>query len=217
MGYTSIPRNPLLTLEETLKPEFRWSDHPEAGLVDLVKVNDTTAYAAVRHPKGYVFGCVILMMNAPGDDGNLTYKTIGEDSGPNAQGCPERIMKRLTPAEELIEKHNWPADGWWIEWRRACRHANQVQADARADDSKPVIRFNNPINLTDGTPEDTFEVHSIQHENNHIELFKSVNHPDAGFALITDWKDREYVRLEDKPVAPPVGAHKKSVQDQPGS
>lgn len=69
-------------------------------------------YCALKHPSGYVFGCVITMVRVNHNNREeVIYKMIDEGMGPCYYNCPEEVMNLLSPVNEL------PYPGYSLEWR----------------------------------------------------------------------------------------------------
>ncbi|MEO9191632.1 MAG: hypothetical protein ABI224_16750, partial [Acetobacteraceae bacterium] len=73
-----------------------------------------TIYAAIRNAdtstgKSYVFAAVILFRNNEKD--GFGYKELDEGMGPCEVDCPDRIMRLLSPIEEI------PDPGYAAHWR----------------------------------------------------------------------------------------------------
>lgn len=73
-----------------------------------------TIYAAVRNEdkttgKTYVFCAVILFKNS--ERSGFGYKDMDESCGPCEIDCPDRILRLLSPVDEL------PNPGYAVEWR----------------------------------------------------------------------------------------------------
>lgn len=107
------------------------------------------AYIAYATPKG-VAAVICLLGMAPHDDFNFGYKDMDESMGPNACDCPERILARLSPLEDLYEEGTKSYE-YAQSWRAAC----QANIDARK--AKPKVssgdrvRFKRPFEFTNGT------------------------------------------------------------------
>lgn len=79
-------------------------------------MHNSTYYAAIEHPRGHVFGLVILT-EVRGNE--FLYKEMDETECPYFFDCPTSILKLLSPTE------NEEA----IEWRVRCReHQNRMSA-----------------------------------------------------------------------------------------
>ena len=76
---------------------FRVLDYSQVGwgVVYMAVENLTDNYG----PLGSVFAAVVLVKRTP--DGSLTYKDMTETSGPYEFSCPERILDRLSPIEDM--------------------------------------------------------------------------------------------------------------------
>jgi ribosomal protein L19 len=99
---------------DIIRDEVFWWTSPgyEGKVLDIAKVG-STVYAAVslKRPeddKAFVFAGVVLVRN--GKDG-FGYKDMDETVGPMECDCPDRIMRLLSPVEDL------PRVGYAAEWR----------------------------------------------------------------------------------------------------
>lgn len=109
MGWTSYQSN--LSFEEELKAEFGTGGYE---VLDYNFTNDhhsgtfkesKVAYAAVQHPKGYVFGLVVLFGR---EDGEVYYKDMDESVGPSYYRMEKRVYDLLTEIPEQGEySKNW--------------------------------------------------------------------------------------------------------------
>ena len=204
MGSTGTYKPNGQPLKEFFKNEFRWSDYPEAGLIDLATRGMRAAYAAVRHPHGYVFACAIKITYYPKDRENIVYRIDDESAGPVLSNCPKKILDLLTPDQDMIEKYGQKPDGTWLEWRQRCR-ANLAQYQAlRAQKIRDgdVLKFEEPLNFTDGSVRDTFIVRRDRTIRGGTRTrFRSTNRDSQGILReepfsptfsITRWKDRKH-------------------------
>lgn len=156
MGWSETYKPRGQSLKDFFKDEFSWGDHPDAGLVDLATAGWNLAYAAVKHPMGYVFAATIQIRYLRNAYYNIAYRIDDESQGPNHRTCPQRILDQLTPDEEVISQHGWDPAGYWKDWRDACRanlEAKQIRPKVRDGD---IIRFEHPLTFTDGSQGDTF-------------------------------------------------------------
>ena len=104
-----------------------------------------TAYLAVEHPEGYVFGMVCLLHLAPRSDYNFGYKDMDESMGPNEDRCPEKVLNLLSPLDEFPHSNDYAAD-----WRKRCE-ANLAAKKALPKVKKgDTIILEEPVTLTDG-------------------------------------------------------------------
>jgi hypothetical protein len=125
-------------------------------LLDLALVNRTTAYGAWQNtrPDGtkYVIGMVILIRWSPGE---IYYKEMSEDMGPNEDSCPERILKQLSPLEDFLEPGN--CMDWAKSWRESAWR--QVETAKRWCKVKVGdIIHTNRFTFSDGVSRSTFLV-----------------------------------------------------------
>ena len=87
-----------------------------------------TVYAAIRNlnkqtGKSYVFCAVVPFKNSKRD--GFGYKSMDEGMGPCEADCPERIMRLLSPVEDL------PNPGYAADWRARVAAAKAARARTR--------------------------------------------------------------------------------------
>jgi len=78
-------------------------------------VERSEIYAAIRHPKGYVFGLVVLFERDA--EGMLYYKDMDESVGPNYYEASEEVMNALSKPEEFP---NGDISDYAKNWRSEC-------------------------------------------------------------------------------------------------
>lgn len=111
MGW--LYRNQKLRHETPVQYVMRAFSNDTARVLDAASVRGAI-YAAIRNTdtssgKSYVFCAVILFRN--NDRDGFGYKAMDESAGPYAADCPDRIMRLLSPIEEL------PHPGYAAAWR----------------------------------------------------------------------------------------------------
>ena len=126
-GHLQGPFTARAAIEFDLGAEFA------ARVIDTARYGQVI-YAAVRSSDGQeVFGLVLL---AERRNGVLYTKPISEDMGPTQDGCPARILDRLTE----------PSNQHAREWRQRCR--------ARLAKPRPhqgqTVTFVKPLQFTNG-------------------------------------------------------------------
>ncbi len=201
MGWTSHNRSKFTPTIEYWQSNFG----PDYQVLDVAQVEFNEVYAAVRHPKGYVFAFVAMQRWTRDSYYNFSYKDMDESVGPNIARCPERILDLLDPVEVGNGPIKPPADlnssdwrdhygnGAWNaqNWRDRCRayHAKRKEAT----DIKPgtAIMFANHLSFTGGIGSASifrFERGST---------FTTLN----GYRVrIRNWRSKEFTRLsEDDP------------------
>ena len=116
--------------------EFTHDSGTSASMVIAAAAVGSTIYAAIRNHdrasgKSYVFCAVILFKNNERD--GFGYKDMDESMGPCEVDCPDRIMRLLSPIEEL------PNPGYAAQWRASVAVAKARKAEARLKISKLAI------------------------------------------------------------------------------
>lgn len=199
MGWTSTYKPKGEPLKEFFADSFRYSSDSDAGLIDLATHGRGLAYAAVRHPRGFVFAVVIQIKYHRGYH-NITYREDDETSGPVHATCPKRILDLLTPDQEMIDQHDHKPNGYWREWRERCR------AYLAAKDTRPkvkdgdIIRFEHALAFTNGDKADTFVVRRDKTFRGgtctpfHGTIQDAKGHIREGYGryLITRWHERPH-------------------------
>lgn len=135
-----------------------------------------TIYAAIRNEikssgVAYVFCGVFLFKNNKRD--GFGYKDMDESCGPCEVDCPDRIIRLLSPVE------NMPNPGYAAQWRADVAAAKQRRATARkrAKNFSPgdTIRLNRPAHFPKiGIAADTFTF--VEYRKN-TPIFHPVSHP----------------------------------------
>lgn len=155
MGWSETYKTRGQPLKEFFAESFAYGGDTDAGLIDLATHGRNLAYAAVKHPRGYVFAAVIQIRYKRGHH-NIIYRIDDESAGPNHATCPQRILDLLTPDNEIINKHNWKADGYWKDWRDRCRAHHATKETRPKVRDGDIIRFSEPLTFTNGDQTDTF-------------------------------------------------------------
>lgn len=135
-----------------------------------------TIYGAIRNEiktssVAYVFCGVFLFKNNKRD--GFGYKDIDETMGPCEVDCPDRIMRLLSPVEDI------PNPGYAEQWRAEVAAAKQRRAKARkqAKSFSPgdTIRLSHPAHFPkSGIAADTFKF--IEYRKS-TPIFHPVSHP----------------------------------------
>lgn len=108
-------------------------------------------YAAVRHDikatgQTYVFCAVVLFKNNRKD--GFGTKDMDETAGPCAVDCPDRIMKLLSPIEQL------PSPGYAADWRARVAAAKEKRKALRNKVSRldpgVILRLPHPVSFCKG-------------------------------------------------------------------
>jgi len=116
--------------------EFTHDNGTTAATVIAAAAVGGTIYAAIRnHDKttgrSYVFCAVILFKNNQRD--GFGYKDVDESMGPCEVACPDRIMRLLSPIEDL------PHPGYAAEWRKSVAAAKAKKADTQSKIGKLAV------------------------------------------------------------------------------
>lgn len=145
MGWLYTHRPKGTSTREFFEKEFR----KDVVIDDIAQIGFSVVYLAYHYKEvpEKVYGAVTLIhWSSRFNECNFGYKDMSEDMGPNESECPERILKLLSPVEEL-----YTGDGleWAKAWRDRCwanveRMKNRFKlkngAEYRMTDT---VRFNN--------------------------------------------------------------------------
>ncbi len=98
----------------------------------------STYYAAVKHPKGHVFGCVVLTSVDSKDYFNVSKKLVDETMGPYENGASEKLIAMLSPIENEFA----------LRWRKDClERSKQDKKYASLLKSAETISITVPVDL----------------------------------------------------------------------
>lgn len=140
------------------------------------------AYVAVKGPRG-VFAVVCLTRWDPNSHDNFAYKPMEETMGPCASQCPERILKLLSPVEDLYEHEGTRRTVQ--EWRDSCHAYHEKRKSAAAVKPGDRIRLANPMTFTDGVKRQEFTF-----------VKRSTFRDDFGTLVkISNWKSRPFEKV----------------------
>ena len=113
-----------------------------------------TIYMAVEvEPEGYTIGMAVLYKQVPSDPHhNFGYKTVDEFCGPVSSSCPTKILKMLTPLDEIqkVAKLSDNQIEWAGEWRKQSQEFRDRLANLPKVKTGMKLRFAEPITLTNG-------------------------------------------------------------------
>ena len=146
-------------------------------------------YAAVQHPKGYVFGLVCLVQFSNEWNYNIYYKDMDESMHPYYYRAPAKVLDLLDDYEGLSEDAK--------EWRKGCRQYLEARANRPKVRQGDMVVFANPIRFSNGANEDHFifikgskfaKTRNTGYLN--MNTGKRIYTPDFH---ITKWRDREYM------------------------
>ena len=137
MGWTS------LRMTEPVKEWFveQWESNPEIMVLNVAVVKRNTLYAAIKNVETNEVFCAVYLLQWSKGDYNFCYKDMTEFAGPCEAECPERILKLLTPLED-IEENNYA-----INWRKRCYETIE---NRKMINSGNVIKVKNVIRFSNG-------------------------------------------------------------------
>lgn len=122
MGSSSCHRPKGITNKDFYQQEFG----SNCTVLEASQARGGALYLAVRHEKdsehgsykaGDVFACVVLNGWSPNSYFNYWHKVMDETCGPNEDNCPERIMKLLTPLDDMYGEGG---GSYARQWRERC-------------------------------------------------------------------------------------------------
>ena len=161
---------------EYITREFTHDSGTTAATVISAAAVGSTIYAAIRNhdkttSKSYVFCAVILFKNNERD--GFGYKDMDESVGPCEVDCPARIMRLLSPIEDL------PNPGYAAEWRKSVAAANAKKAEARSKIGKLTVgdkvKLTHPAHFrSSGIETDSFTIIRFQKRT---PIFVADQHP----------------------------------------
>ena len=139
MGWCSTYKPRHQTTKEWVKSNFTWEKDYE--IIDIA-AKLTCVYIAVRNKKDdSVSALIVLIHHNPRAYYNLSYKSMDEFCGPGETGCPERILKLLTPLDDEKDPN-----GWARNWRQKCWDKIFAVKNSKGKDyiiTDSVVSFNN--------------------------------------------------------------------------
>lgn len=109
---------------------------------------------------------VAIMMDWRNGQYNFAWKDMDETMGPNISNCPERILRRLSPVEQIT---SGPDSRKWVQnWRDRCWiNVNQRKATSKARrqitaavkaEGGVYVRLPEPMAFRAGHKQDTFYI-----------------------------------------------------------
>jgi hypothetical protein len=101
---------------------------------------------------------IVCLLNFNRGEYNFGYKDMDESMGPCAIGCPEKILKLLTPLPD--DETN--STKWAKEWREKCWNNVNKRKNKLKLKVGMKIKVPSPIHFTNGESLDTFYVASTQ-------------------------------------------------------
>ena len=141
-----------MSIRKFFEERFNYNeDNGKYGKVlDCAVVNLRSAYIAYEignaQGKREVIAIVCALDYDPNSEFNFGYKDMDETMGPYRYGCPERILKMLTPTEHEYAK----------KWRETCWERIRSQKARPQLKKGLIIKFAAPIVFKSGIEEDTF-------------------------------------------------------------
>ena len=134
-----------------------------------------TVYMAVKVTekatgRSYVFAAVILISNTRKN--GFGYKDMDETMGPCACACPDRIMRLLSPVEDI------PNPSYAAAWRaRVATHktANaEVRAKRKTLQPGSIVTLECAVTFRDGTTASTFRMRFVRRKT---PVFEPIDRP----------------------------------------
>jgi len=192
MGWTGIYTTSSRPTKEILREEFTWSNENGSCRVLDIRTKSNVSYVALERtytkslangvpgPMTFVIGVVVLHRRRKRE---FTFKDISEDMGPYDSQCPACILDLLSPVETFAEPGTISHE-YATKWRKRCRE--MIRLNRFALDDGAMIRFQKPIEFTDGAKSDTFTVHKRGRRT----LFRMEG--SGGLYRITRWKERDF-------------------------
>lgn len=162
MGWLYTNKSRQQTVMDFFKKELGYDREDKSGeVLDCAVVNLRTAYLAYRVTnketgRTFVIGAVCLIHFCKGYH-NFGYKDMDETMGPYVARCPERILRQLSPLDQ-IEPHYGSSYHNARKWRKACRDAIARRKEVSALKVGDTIRFFTPVRFTDGSEVDTLRL-----------------------------------------------------------
>lgn len=169
-------------------------DGPQGKVIDAATLG-STCYMAYRFQddagEEHVSAMVALIRWHTGQDLNFSYKLIEETMGPGERRCPERILKQLTPLEDM-DLH--PRGMKWAkEWRKDCQNRLDRKRLRGKVSRGDHVCFRYPIRFTDGIEAERFE---WIRGNSFYRLQRSEGAwRREGLVSIRSWRDRDWARV----------------------
>lgn len=171
MGWTYTRKEKGTSVKEFF--ENRWNSE-NIEILDVAVVKMRTAYMAIKNNQtNEVFGLVALLDYANKDYYNFGYKDMDESMHPYCYDCPKRILNLLTPTDNENAK----------AWRSECRKQLSEKKKVPTLKDGMIIRFENPLNFTDGRTLQEFQV---------VKFGRKVRFRNGGLYNISKWRERKF-------------------------
>ena len=144
MGWTFMHRERGQTTKAILQMEMG------SGLIDVATVSPQVSYGAYKTDRG-VIGITILTQYRKNDPYNFGYKDIDEGMGPVESKCPQRILKLLSPLEDVYVPgtHNYENYESAKCWRERCQ--NNLTTKPLSFNAGDTVTFKELIKFRDGS------------------------------------------------------------------
>lgn len=132
MGWTSYQathykNNGTIDRKKELDYELFRFEHEGGHRLVKSSMVGATYYAAVKHPRGHVYGLVVLTQ-VDNRIGELFYKDMSEDMLPGYYDCPVSILKLLSPTDNECA----------LEWRAKCAEQAAAKKSPTALNNLPI-------------------------------------------------------------------------------
>lgn len=195
MGWTFYPKP--ADAKADLDRGLTWENEGGKRTVLASALTLTNYWAAVEHikPDGSreVWAATYLIKNVPKDRDGYTfgYKDMTEHMGPyGCDGCPERILKLLTPLPPADPAKEYDGNRSAQEWRDRQWKLIELRAAAKRVKVGTRIRFKRPLTFGSYGEYDTFTAASRRYGGTKVDAFRPEG---AGFlARISKWRTREF-------------------------
>lgn len=110
-------------------------------ILDIAIVNFREAYMAMQCKNtGQITAAVCLLHRAPKDYYNFGYKSMDEFCGPCVYNCPERILKLLSPLDEVTSCEQSKERA--TNWREGCQ---EIINRRKLWNKGGVVQLGNPL------------------------------------------------------------------------
>lgn len=195
MGWTGM--NKPYNVSRWLKEKLTWDAGGRKNTcLDVAIVQRKTAYAAVQtvYPDGItetwaaVYELHFYPRSKEGE--TFTYKDMSEHMGPYQVDCPKRILARLTPTDDKNAN----------DWRAKCR-ARLERREANKIADGDYIRLAHKLRFEGHGERDTFKYVPFGNKPRFMAI------SDDGYEIflcrISNWRDREFVKLEEDAIPRP--------------
>lgn len=147
MGWTGVHKPKHQTAINLLKEG--WAGSEDYEIVDTaMKGYNIVAFAVRSKIKDYVFA-VVYMIQFSNEHYNFHYKDMSEFAGPNIL-CPKKILKLLTPLEEIAEKDGESMEESSYQWAKNWRERSAKLYDKPKIQNGDIIKIDREIKFMNG-------------------------------------------------------------------